>query len=630
MAPTPAVSTPFSLKERTPTIHLPLAKCISRKCRCTFIKFHRQTAPIGPGHPAPPLPNDKQVNHNPTFSLDHILPSEEYLLSNPNNASITLPGLSGAPIYPHPSAASTTIPSQSDLSFSASSFYPPPDPHPTDPDYSARYRAQAELLYRTGVINNPNQQSPVTTHAQPIRYNSNTDPVPATNDTTAPHDHARFSLSTATWGASNARQDRLDHNDFAYHVNNRPHSQHGYPLSISQNFPVSSDLCDFRYNHHDSIDDSDSASTSELGHSSDHSFYDSPTIPQGISDNPSTHSDTRKSDNQERFSSAFGLMSLDDPNVVAGITSDGTPFFSNHNGESIVGDDVLMNLGKVNVPDQLSSTSGGITATGTTPREAEFRDLREFWKQYIRTPLTGPGSNHASFPLATPTPNNVHGQLEAPKPASGKKLSRVASLPSVKTPPVTSEVVGPIGHHYHAANEGRNNPTASNNHRSHLYSHMGPDDLQSYERAVLARKTNINLNLPRKRHGTTSDAFYRSRVNDSTVPISLSTTSAIPPILQRRPSSSEIRASSTSSESDGGDSNARPSFKRLPSTTLEPTYSKRALLSLANGSEDYAESNNSTTTSDQSSTGSTRGSSSSYPIQVTTSAQDRHRRMSMT
>jgi hypothetical protein len=78
-----------------------------------------------------------------------------------------------------------------------------------------------------------------------------------------------------------------------------------------------------------------------------------------MSDNPSTRGDARKSDTQERFSSTFGLMSLDDPNVVAGITSDGTPFFSNHNGESIVGEDVLMNLGKVNVPDQLSSASGG-------------------------------------------------------------------------------------------------------------------------------------------------------------------------------------------------------------------------------------------------------------------------------
>lgn len=607
----------------------PCSKCISRKCRCTFVKFHRQTAPIGPGHPAPPLPSDKQVNNNPTFSLNHILPSEEYLLNNPNNASITLPGLSGTPIYHH--SSSSAIPPQSDFSFSANSLYPSSHPHPSDSDYSARYRAQAELLYRTGVINNPNHQSSVTNSTQSVRYNPNTDSVPPTNPS---HDHTRFSLSTATWGASNPRQDRLDHSGFAYHVNNdnRPHSQHGYPLSIPQNFSNSSDPYDLRFNHHDTIDDSDSASvsTSELGHSSDHSFYDSPTIPQGTSDNPSTHGDARKSDNHERFSSAFGLMSLDDPNVVAGITSDGTPFFSNHNGEN-VDEDVLMDLGKVNVPDQLSSASGGITGTGMTPREAEFRELREFWKQYIRTPLTGPNSNNLSFPLATPTPNNVHGQLEAPKPSSGKKLSRVASLPSVKTPPINSDA-RPIGHHYYPSNESRNNhnPAVANNHRSHLHSHMGPDDLQSYERAVLARKTNFNLNLPRKRHGTTSGAFFRGGADDPTIPTLLSVASSGPPVVQRRPSSStaEMRASSTSSESDGGDVGSRPSFKRLPSTTLEPMYSKRALLSIPNGGEDYAESTNNLAGNSQQNAGSTGESHDSYPAQAVPAAQDRQRRMS--
>ncbi|KAI6122339.1 hypothetical protein EDD16DRAFT_1571722 [Pisolithus croceorrhizus] len=31
----------------------PCSKCVSRKCRCTYVKFHRQTAPIGPGHQPP-------------------------------------------------------------------------------------------------------------------------------------------------------------------------------------------------------------------------------------------------------------------------------------------------------------------------------------------------------------------------------------------------------------------------------------------------------------------------------------------------------------------------------------------------------------------------------------------------
>ncbi|PPQ83484.1 hypothetical protein CVT24_005711, partial [Panaeolus cyanescens] len=31
-------------------ISLQEAKCMQRKTRCTFVKFHRQTAPVGPGH----------------------------------------------------------------------------------------------------------------------------------------------------------------------------------------------------------------------------------------------------------------------------------------------------------------------------------------------------------------------------------------------------------------------------------------------------------------------------------------------------------------------------------------------------------------------------------------------------
>lgn len=61
-----------------------------------------------------------------------------------------------------------------------------------------------------------------------------------------------------------------------------------------------------------------------------------------------------------------------------------------------------------------------------TPREAEFPNLREFWKQYIRVPLTGPSSISMSFPLTTPTPNNDHGQLEAP-PGTTMFLVKVAT-----------------------------------------------------------------------------------------------------------------------------------------------------------------------------------------------------------
>ena len=54
-----------------------LAKCVQRKCRCTYVKFHRQTAPTGPGHhSARPA---AAAAHNPTFSMSTSLASSSGL-----------------------------------------------------------------------------------------------------------------------------------------------------------------------------------------------------------------------------------------------------------------------------------------------------------------------------------------------------------------------------------------------------------------------------------------------------------------------------------------------------------------------------------------------------------------------
>lgn len=46
------------------------AKCVQRKCRCTYVKFHRQTAPQGPGHPPPSAlpPHHPHAHHARTSS----------------------------------------------------------------------------------------------------------------------------------------------------------------------------------------------------------------------------------------------------------------------------------------------------------------------------------------------------------------------------------------------------------------------------------------------------------------------------------------------------------------------------------------------------------------------------------
>lgn len=82
---------------------------------------------------------------------------------------------------------------------------------------------------------------------------------------------------------------------------------------------------------------------------------------------------------------------------------------------------------------------------------------------------------------------------------------RVNSLDQLRefVRPAVSSDVGSAYHYFDVSNKGPN--ADKDNHGSHLYYHMDPDDLQSFERAVLARKTNINLILPRRRRGATSD-----------------------------------------------------------------------------------------------------------------------------
>ncbi len=109
------------------------------------------------------------------------------------------------------------------------------------------------------------------------------------------------------------------------------------------------------------------------------------------------------------------------------------------------------------------------TGTGTPAREADTRELRDFWKQYMRTPLTGPEG-------MAPTPG-VSGV-----PGSRK---RVASLPSAKTPVVERQsLYAPPA------------PPLAGASRTAV--HAG-EDLRSYEAAVMARKAPVTLNLQARR-----------------------------------------------------------------------------------------------------------------------------------
>ena len=113
------------------------------------------------------------------------------------------------------------------------------------------------------------------------------------------------------------------------------------------------------------------------------------------------------------FSSAFGLLSLDDPNVLAGIATDGTPFFDDPNqahnqarnttsDSTTTTSDVVQlgggnGLADMDTPMPMKQDSGQlqspsleegqkipVSATGAgieNSRERDSKELKEFWKQ---------------------------------------------------------------------------------------------------------------------------------------------------------------------------------------------------------------------------------------------------------
>ncbi len=119
-----------------------------RKTRCTYVKFHRQTAPVGPGHPSRP-PNNSSNVALPSLS---VLPTglAPYRYSDPFILGSNAPGVNPATNVPQP-------PTTNSLYANHQFSFPPPLPASASAydnayEYTARYRAQAELLSRTGVI----------------------------------------------------------------------------------------------------------------------------------------------------------------------------------------------------------------------------------------------------------------------------------------------------------------------------------------------------------------------------------------------------------------------------------------------------------------------------------------------
>jgi hypothetical protein len=266
------------------------------------------------------------------------------------------------------------------------------------------------------------------------------------------------------------------------------------------------------------------------------------------------------------FSSAFGLMSLDDPGVLAGLATDGAPYFSAVS-MSIYAEDP--NATPMPIKNSPGGNRGGCSngSSSASLREAETRELREFWKTYMRTPLSGPVPD-----------------LGAPRRV------RVNSLPSAKTP--TADAPPPA----HCANGTGANGTSSM--RTTLHGHA--DDLRSYEAAVLARKTPTLRLAPRRRGNASASVSPQTTAaaaaaaasegagQDVNRPLSASSLAHAfgGSDVDKRRSAPESRESSLLEEGVGADVDVlRPSFKRLPSQTLGPERAKRALLAQCDGRE---------------------------------------------
>lgn len=212
-----------------------------------------------------------------------------------------------------------------------------------------------------------------------------------------------------------------------------------------------------------------------------------------------------------------------------------------------------------------------IGGTGVTPgRESNIAELKEFWKQFMRTPgEKTPGIGILEHGLHS---DGSHTGSETSRPRHS--LVKMASYPDLKTPGGTN------------LNNNNNSQVAGAS-----YYMSDREDLRSYEQAVLARKA-PQLTLIPKRRGTLPQTHGEMQVKaatDNNYNRNLKPNGILPGhvVVDGSPSPS---ASSTNSASDTGSLSThthkagreRPSFKRLASQTLGPFESKSAKVSHRN------------------------------------------------
>ncbi|KAI0761560.1 hypothetical protein BD413DRAFT_616939 [Trametes elegans] len=599
--------------------HMRSPKCVQRKCRCTYVKFHRQTAPAGPGHPVPPaipptIPGRHAIIGGPRLGDDFLLAPP------PGTMNLSSLYAAGAAAHQYPIQHPSTVYAHHDyasLPPLASALAPSESPAPpmlpavsrealeSDPDLMARYRAQAELLTRAGVLPDGN-----LTIAQPAPSVDSSAALPGLYAAAGAQDnqYGRYNLPPPSqWEpplAQNQYQ-RTKEYEAAYAARNQSHptvpptfatggepSLQSHPPATSASssydgggagpagtyhhstlppattalYPPPNAQAHSTHRNHSRSEDltssgddfgSDAGSTSTgPSHSIPSSANSSSAhLPLPGFNNLRTKADydgregydpqqqqqryqpqqhqgqsgqSQSQTGQEGeggFSSAFGLMSLDDPNVLAGLSNDGAPFFSGINpftpGSNSSQNNSSGNASGLSLATPTQDLLAQLKSAGG--REAlDNKEMRDFWKMYLRTPLTGPNAaGGLMFPLQTPTgPGSQLGQAvnnQGARPSPTRRHSRVASLPSMKTPPLFADERlggnvynrGPDHYDSHANAAQHQGPPQQDGARV-----AGPynstvrttlhdaEDLKSYEQAVLARKAPMQLNLVPKRKGS--------------------------------------------------------------------------------------------------------------------------------
>ncbi|KAF7312909.1 Zinc finger/binuclear cluster transcriptional regulator [Mycena kentingensis (nom. inval.)] len=444
----------------------PCTKCVTRKTRCTFVKFHRQTAPVGPGHASSlsashPSSLSSSASGS-TYSLDGGATGSRPFLYAQSAASGGGTGpfaFDAGPPGPSPTISNRDGISQPQFAFSHPGSYGDYRDRPDygDYDYSDGYASSDYSSQGSRPPSTPFRLS--RRHHLHFRYGPTLTMFVCTQEYGSYHEHHIPALDGHGHGLDLHQAD-FSNNAFGLMSLNG----HAQPDNVQQQLPV---------------------------------FSTSPVSPH------------------QHVSMGVGVGGMAPPDVP--------PMHGHGHGHH----DHRLSLPPLPPapsystssagpsPVSASFASGGTTATSAHPQgqgqappqtPGETRELREFWKAYMRTPLTGPGLD----PLGLKTPSasaaaaaaaaHAGGILGGATPTAGGgggRLYRVSSMPSVKTPRVEEEYDLGVGRvqGFGALQQPQVQAQAQAQAQAQVQAQLPPkpgeegeEDLQSYEAAVMARK----------------------------------------------------------------------------------------------------------------------------------------------